>query len=550
MLIAGSLLSKALPSNLVNVDLRAEMARRQNISVAVLTTLGVMCSWGLSPSITGFQKGVDKASPDACSLDHPTAVLAQGGFDPRTIDSEGSPFGFHPALPLDVAREMGVKWTRGSDTPYLFWSMVDPGRQGARASMRWKGPLIRPDGGPGFFDYDSLFQVDRAGFAMLHNIDVQPPEPHETHFQPASWLPTDGESYKEFVRASVRRYSFIKYWQVGNEPNLAIKSADYAQYQRMSYEAIKEADPSARVLMAGLAGNMDLFSLNDPGYEPVLRELNGRYLDIFDVHFYGDAKGGRTVFRDPRGKKSRLLGYRDFKLVYDYYRGLLDRNGFAHVPIWVTEMGTPSGESRFGPQILSQTEAEQARDLLKRHIYPMALGVQKIFWAFGILEGFGEWDHDFFDHTGLIYSGRDGIHQPGQRKLAYYTYRLMLEMLDGCDLSRIEAVLEDDVRHVYFYQFTKNGHNILVGWWDFFADDTYPSQKTRTIVLAGRDNARIKLTEGVPRYSSGREVSPRDYRRSFATKTVDVYNREISITIGENPVYLETLPKGSGEGPR
>lgn len=515
------------------------MARRKKIGISlVMLALAVACVSGLLVSIIGCR--VEKAHLDACPADHPTSCLAQHDHKREVSNSEGSPFGFHPALPFEVAREMGVKWTRGAETPYLFWSMVDPNRQGARAPLRWKGELIRPDGGLGFFDFDSLFQVNTSGLAMLQNIDVQPPEPHETHFKPGTWLPTDVDAYKEFVRASVRRYSFIKYWQIGNEPNLALKSADYAQYQKISYEAIKEADPSARVLIAGLAGNMDLYSLNDPGYEPVLRELNGRYLDVFDVHFYGDAKGGSTVLKDPKGKKSRFLGYRDFKLVYDYYRGLLDRNGFAHVPIWVTEMGTPSGESHFGPQILSQTEAEQARDLLKRHVYPMALGVQKIFWAFAILEGFGEWDNDFFDHTGLIYSGRDGVHKPGDRKLGYYTYKLMSEKLDGCDLSRIETVMEDDVNHVYVYKFARHGQNVLVAWWDFFADETYPSKKARKVVLTGMDTVRMEMTEAIPGFSSGKEVNSRDYKASFKTNTFKVHKGEVSITLSENPVYLET----------
>ncbi|HBR14382.1 MAG TPA: hypothetical protein DD723_02420 [Candidatus Omnitrophica bacterium] len=495
-----------------------------------------------TPCGDGMCDNFEKAHPDACPGDCPRPIersVFPGGPEPDVAVSEDSPFGFHPAVPFEIARDMGIKWTRGAETPYLFWNLVDPQMKGVPGAFRWKGPLIRPDGGEGFNDFDNLFLVNKSGLAMLQNIDVQPPEPRETHFKSGSWLPTNIKAYKAFVREAVKRYSFIKYWQVGNEPNLKMKSSDYAQYQKITYQAIKEANPSVKVLIAGLAGNMDLMSINDRGYEPVLKELNGRYIDIFDIHFYGDARGGTTEFKDEKGNASRLLGYRDFKEVYEYYRGLLDENGFARVPIWVTEMGTPSGTSHLGPYVITQTEAEQARDLFKRHVYPMALGVKKIFWAFGVLEGFGEWDNDFFDHTGLIYTDRDGVHQLGEKKLGYYTYKLMAEELDGSDLSRVATVVEDDVNHVYVYKFVKDGKDIFVAWWDYFVDEAYPSTKERQVVLTGLNSARVEITEALPRFSSGQEVKDLDYKAFFNKTTVKVDHGEVSITLGENPVYVE-----------
>ena len=108
------------------------------------------------------------------------------------------------------------------------------------------------------------------------------------------------------MREAVKRYSFIRYWQVTNEPNFKAVPADFAKLQKITYEAIKEANPDAKVLIAGLAGNMDTASINDNSYESVLKELKGKYFDIFDIHFYGDAKR-RDISQEGGGRPPPAL---------------------------------------------------------------------------------------------------------------------------------------------------------------------------------------------------------------------------------------------------
>jgi hypothetical protein len=84
-----------------------------------------------------------------------------------------------------------------------------------------------------------------------------------------------------------------------------------------------------------------------------------------------------------------------------------------------------------GPTRFTTSEADQAGDLVKRWVVSLAAGVAKVFWAWGMTEGFGEWDDDFFDHTGLIYSGH-GV-APGTRKLSYWALWQLTRQLGGCD---------------------------------------------------------------------------------------------------------------------
>lgn len=462
-----------------------------------------------------------------------------GGSSPNTGGSSGvdasvnvSPFGFHPALPYDETKNIGIQWTRGGDTPYLFWSLVDPGKTGDPAQFQWKGTTIGPTGQAGSFDYDRLFLARDAGLNMMQNIAVQPPGQTGGHLRSGSWLPVDEAAYRNFVKEAVKRYPFIRYWQVENEPNISFvrNRTGYADLQRITYEAVKEADPQAQVLMGGVAGNMGLVDMNDTYFEAILPALGGKYMDVFDVHFYGDAKGG-TLIGDPQ---KRLLGYRDFKTVHVYYRNLLDKNGFSRVPIWVTEMGTFSGTVKYGPLTLTQTEADQARDMLKRWVYPLSLGVKRIFWAFGLTEGFGQWDDDFFDHTGLIYGGQDGVHPRGEKKLGYYAHKKMTEMLEGSDWNNIQTLQESG--YVYVYKFLNNGKAAHVAWWDYLNDPAYTQGMTKQATIAGLQGTKATVTEAIPKFSSGWEVT--DYSTAFRKEALNVTNGAVSLSLGSNPVFV------------
>ncbi|MBI3657222.1 MAG: hypothetical protein HY232_12465 [Acidobacteria bacterium] len=432
--------------------------------------------------------------------------------------SPDSPFGFHPAhiageLPAySDALNIGISWERDGNAPYLFWALVDPEKTGDPAKFQWKGS--DPP-----FDYDQLFKARDAGLNTLMNIDVEPGFADLGYRRPDSWVPVDESAYRSFVKAAVARYAFIRHWQVGNEPNLGpVRTrSGFADLQRITYEAIKEADPDSKVLIGGAGGNMSTLDAGDQYYEPILAALDGRYMDIFDFHFYGDAKGGTTC-----DDRSCLLGYRSVKESYDYFRDLLNRNGFSSTPIWITEMGTFSGTIRGGPRTQTQTEAEQARDLLKRWVYPISVGVQKVFWAFGLMEGFGPWDDDFFDHTGLIYGGQDRLHERGQRKLGYFTFNLMTNKLDGALFDRELLGLP---ANVYGYVFKKDGdRSVYVLWYDYYRD----TAGSREVTLTGLRGDRVQITDSVS-----------DEDGNFETSIKAVVDGSVAITLRENPVFVE-----------
>ncbi|GBE34199.1 hypothetical protein BMS3Bbin06_00719 [bacterium BMS3Bbin06] len=461
-----------------------------------------------------------------------------GGGDGVTTYND-SPFGFHPALVTKPgytnngyhdAQNIGVGWNRAS--LYAFWFKVQPDLD--TPAYNWE-------------EYDNLYGNIPEGINILANIATQPRGYDAGYEIPGTYLPVDESKYSLFVKATVERYDGdgiddvsgltnpIKYWQVNNEPD--VTRTGYAELQRITYIAIKEACPDCNVLIGGATGfPEDYIAHFDRFYAPILAELGGQFVDIFDFHWYGTADGEYRLRDTTTGQD-----------VPEHILSTLTANGFSpDLPVWITEMGSYSGDpADLGPKIQPfQTERQQALDYFKRFIYPLSRGVKKVFPAFGLIEGFKH-DNGYFDHTGLIYDGNGsddlGL---GVKKLSYYTYKLMTEKLEGSDWDNTRTIRESD--NVYVYKFTpnpnkfdtgqaKNGNPVYVAWWDYF-DDT-GSSKTVTLNVGNIDS--VKVTEAVPNADSGAGLNENDYPNFFETETKSVTNGQVTLTLGDSPVFIE-----------
>jgi len=168
----------------------------------------------------------------------------------------------------------------------------------------------------------------------------------------------------------------------------------------------------------------DYISKFNTDYAPILKELNGKYVDVFDFHWYGQASGDYRL-RDSVAVTAGATGSDSVAGadVLAHIRQTLSADGFpADMPVWITEMGSYSGDpsegggppERQGKRLENpfQSERQQAQDHYKRFIYPLSRGIGKVFLAFGLMEGFKHED-GYFDHTGLIHDG-EGAGDPGR----------------------------------------------------------------------------------------------------------------------------------------
>jgi hypothetical protein len=315
----------------------------------------------------------------------------------------------------------------------------------------------------------------------------------------------------------------IRYWQVCNQlfdicegrECMDTYAQKFAEVQKITYQAVKEADSKAYVLIAGDSAN-DLYS-------EVFQHLNGNYIDIIDLHRFGTEDE-----YDPK---------EDF----DYLKGTLEDSGFdlSKIKFWITETGTYSGHPvNDKREFFYQSEKQQARGLLKRYVSALSYGIKKVFWAWNIMEGFG-CDCCIFDYTGLIYDGNQernadncDANDPydkgkGVKKLSYYTYKKMVDILEGSDWNNIETIQESG--GIYIYRFKKDGKNIYVAWND--------NSASKSATLSGISSSKIKITEAVPKYESGDQVT--DYSHAFNTETKTVSDGKVSITLEDVPVFVE-----------
>ena len=172
--------------------------------------------------------------------------------------------------------------------------------------------------------------------------------------------PSDPQAYANFAGALVRRYgpggSFwvehpelvaqpIRYWQIWNEPSLRAFwsdqpfAADYVELLRLARDAIKAADPGARIVLAGLP--------------------NKSWTALDKIY----AAGGRSLFE--------IAAFHPFTAKVDGVKEILrrDRKVMAkhrdgRKPLWVTELSWTSARGKtsvtYGNE---QTESGQAKKL-------------------------------------------------------------------------------------------------------------------------------------------------------------------------------------------
>ncbi len=435
-------------------------------------------------------------------------------------------------------QDIGIKWIRpGAD---IYWRAVQPTLKYVKN---------------GLFDWgsiDNLYGRVPLGVNILGTIDpLLWAVNRDPAFKPGTWRFASGEEeryYIKFVKEVVERYDGdghkdmpglknpIKYWQIGNEQALrpligsgdVNKSPDwkgFSHIMEISNKAIKDSDPSAKIALGGLASGYP--RPNDPiarfmdtppeirereeFYIPLLKHLKGKYINIFDIHYYGSLQetgpeGWRWVY---------------MKDTYAYIRRKLDANGYQNTEIWFTETAVPS-------QPLG--ERFQAINLVKRFVYPLSFGVKKIFW-WNMIEGEYPLERNKpSNHFGLIYDGI-GEDDPGYgtKKLSYYTYKKMVEVLEGSDWNNIETIRES--KGIYIYKFIKDNKPIYVAW-----DD---NKKEKQVTISGIHSIKVRIIDTVPGYESGKYVT--DYNAAFNTKIKSVRNGKITLILGEIPVYVESI---------
>ncbi len=450
--------------------------------------------------------------------------------------------------------DAGVKWVRLTGENGMFWDKIEILDNGEQL------------GDPTNYYWDATDKManefTQNGFNILWTINSFNQFDQGVSV-PTGLVPNDLVSYVKFITAVAERYDgdgiddaagspVINYWQIHNEVNLDFFWSDtpaaYAELFKISYNAIKEANPNAIIALSGLSSPGGLYDgVNN--FTDILDELYqiGGTFDIFDIHWYGFV-GNYKVHQQPEE-----ISLTDF-LNVNLSNAL---QNFSNVEIWSTENGTYSGsdidmQSGLAPL---QTESAQAGELLKRYIYSLANGIKKIFWK--NIEESANYSvilnhNDYYDNIGLVYNGcgidngvftcsADGVGDDlgtGIKKLGFYSYKLMTEKLEGSNWDNIETII-DNYNNKFAYKFINEnvGKSVYVAWWDFFDEPNYNMGDSTLVTFTEISANQVLVTSAVPNYSFGINIT--DYNTAFKIDTLNVTNNSVSFYLKDKPVFME-----------
>ena len=348
-----------------------------------------------------------------------------------------SPFGIHDIDKFDERLvDAGACWVRHAGKTALIWDLAEP----ERGKFDWS----RTD--------EVLNQTNRNNIETIVNISTfNHWDQGRERGRGSKKLVKDIAAYQAFLQQAVRRYPFVKAWQIENEPDNKLFWPDtpenYLTLLKVSYQAIKRANPDALLVIGGASHPTALDGKFWSEVFQLLEKQRGkeRYFDVFDIHWFLHV--------------DRYM--QNIEQLTEYVqnaRGKLNKAGYQAVPVWITEMASYSGSPmELGPV----SEKQHAGELVKLYVHSLSQGVSKIFWV-RLIEwsGFKGKKNGYFGNTGLINNPQnDG---ESHKKLAYYSYKKIAELFKGINLKNFDTLNLKEQAHAY--KFIKDGHPVYFIW--------------------------------------------------------------------------------------
>lgn len=305
----------------------------------------------------------------------------------------------YPAL-IEALQESGASGTR----VYLSWSQLQPaapetGRppQFSTSALAW---------------YDNrLGMIANAGIQILATVASAPAWAAAS---PCSAVYAEQlDAYAQFLTDLVRHYQVSPYnirrWEIANEPDgtwandqvvglgcMGHQGAEYARMLAVAYSAIKTADPTATVLMGGVAHDW-FVEYDGPFYryfpDRIMEAGAGQFVDALNFHYFPEYHAEWERW-DP-ASQDRIMGWLPAPTCGDLYDGVETayeaggkdliaktshfRNRMqtcygVQKPIWVTEL------AEHGYAYHSASLMQQARYVIQGYVRGLAAGVANITW--------------------------------------------------------------------------------------------------------------------------------------------------------------------------
>ncbi len=318
--------------------------------------------------------------------------------------------------------------------------MAQNGVEAQRTTFFWSHAQPNPGGPTDFSETDA-----KVILAVSHGIELLPVVafgPWWARESDAPHSPPSGvgySAYAGYLNDLVERYgpsgSFwadhpelpyrpIRSWQIWNEPSARYQwdvssgenwASSYGKLLRYSYYAIKDRDPEAHVVVAGLANRAD----RDLDYLYKVGKIHGLF-DVAALHPYtAQPHGVLTLIRR--------------------FKAVMKKHHDGNKQLWITEFGLPAGKGKSGIKSTLQTDdagmvkslRDSFGDMIEKRRWHK-LGVTHMYWftwASRYSRGGKGW---IFDWSGLLKYRKKNGQDVFSARPALGAYRDVARSAEGC----------------------------------------------------------------------------------------------------------------------
>ncbi len=411
------------------------------------------------------------------------------------------------------ANELGVQWVR---LHHLSWRAVQPTPS---SNYDWTALLNLEV---------ELISMQAANLTPIVIVSDSP------HWATKTYYDIDGQPYQtscgavrtehfadfaQFMQALVARYGKppynVHFWELGNEPDIDPQlvarnsvfgcwgdsddpyygGEHYGEMLKVVAPAIKAVDPSAQVMIGGLAldnPDTDVTEQGKPArfLEGILRAGAGDSFDILSYHAYA-YYAGRAVDSDLTHLKwsdwgGLTLGKAKF------LRDVMARYG-VDKPLSLNETGLLFRGEEFDP-IYLQAQADHIVRILVRS---MSADLHSVFWY--TLNGPG------WHSAGLL----DATQTP---RPSYFAYQHLIKQVS---MTRSVTAISEYGEGVEAYRFTRSGGRVDLLWAREGEQQTIRVPWSQVIAIYDRDGATIAPT---------------------------IVSDHVLLDVGVSPIYIKRVP--------
>lgn len=286
--------------------------------------------------------------------------------------------------------------------------------------------------------------------------------------------PKDFEEFGQFMFDLTSRYKkWIKTWELWNEPDISIywstqDVAEFGRFTKIGADAVKKADPEAKVVLGGIAYRPDWIKslFKDHGVSP--------YIDIVNCHNYFETWHHNPV--------EEITNYVNdvYNVVHEYGNGQ---------PIWMAEVGYST--FRQGAKVsdsytnyfnYEHTPEYQAVDLVKRVALVRATHqIDALAWyEIKDLPPSDEVIGDIYNNKHLGIAWADHTPKPANHALIFVNNLLKDPVINIAEKVHVETKDASDSRFVSLQR--ENGDVLFFAWLQTHQQEKRSDDKTGEVV--------------------------------------------------------------------